>query len=134
MQGYLFPSYSGDTSIALEAFDTLLDVYCGIKQIKVNKAEGENPSPSLTGINQENTEVVMQIGALWTIFYASFIDLLCFLQPFLKREGDFLLVAESVPVPFATYLHFVTTPSLHRELREPSSPSTRPKFHPTAWM
>ena len=65
----------------------------------------------------------MQIGALWTIFYASLIDLLCFLKPFLKREGDFLAVAERVSAPFAAYLHFVTTPSLHGELRAPAHPA-----------
>lgn len=35
----------------------------------------------------------MQIGALWTILYASLIDLLSFLKPFLERE-DFLAMAE----------------------------------------
>lgn len=49
----------------------------------------------------------MQIGALWTILYASLVDLLCFLQPFLKTEGDVLAVAEMVSAPFVGYLHFV---------------------------
>lgn len=60
----------------------------------------------------------MQIGALWTILYASLIDFLCFFKPFLKR-GDFSAVAERVSAPFAAYLHFVTTPSLHGELSPP---------------
>lgn len=64
----------------------------------------------------------MQIGALWTILYASLIDLLCFLKPFLKREGDFLAVAERVSAPFAVYLHFVTTPFLLGELGVPAHP------------
>lgn len=41
-------------------------------------------SISLTSINQEYTIVVVQIRALWTILYASLVDLLCFLQPFLE--------------------------------------------------
>lgn len=78
----------------------------------------------------------MQIGALWTILYASLIDLLSFLKPFLKREGDFSAMAERLSAPFAAHLHSVTTSSLHRELGAPTPtpPSRRPKFYPMAWM
>lgn len=65
----------------------------------------------------------MQIGALWTMLYASLIDLLCFLKSLLKREGNFLAVAERVSAPFAAYLHFVATPSLHREFWETAHPT-----------
>lgn len=65
----------------------------------------------------------MQIGALWTVLYAGLIDVLRFLKPFLKREGDFLAVAERVSAPFATYLHFVTIPLLSGELGAPAHPA-----------
>lgn len=48
----------------------------------------------------------MQIGALWTILYASLIDLLSFLKPFLKREGDFSAMAERLSAPFAAPFAF----------------------------
>lgn len=94
----------------------------------------------------------MQIGALGTILYASLVDLLCFLQPFLKTEGDVLAVAETVSAPFAGCLHFVArltlallVPFLPRHMGSsgPSSPhqawpwplaSWKPKFYPVAWM
>lgn len=78
----------------------------------------------------------MQIGALWTILYASLIDLLSFLKPFLEREGDFLAMAERLSAPFAAHLHSVTAPLLHGKLGESTStpPSKRPKFYPMAWM
>lgn len=60
----------------------------------------------------------MQIGALGTILYASLVDLLCFLQPFLKTEGDVLAMAETVSAPFAGCLHFVAR--LRPQLAPPS--------------
>lgn len=108
---------------------------------KINQSkegrEGKIPcSLLLTGINQENTVVVMQIRALWTILYASLIDLLCFLMPFLERQRDFLAMAERQSAPFAAHLHSVTTPSLHGKLGECTSIplSKRTKFYPMAWM
>lgn len=108
---------------------------------KINQSkegrEGKIPcSLSLTGINQENTVVVTQIRALWTILYASLIDLLSFLKPFLERQGDFLAMAERLSAPFAAHLHSVTSPLLHGKLGEstPTPPSKRPKFYPMARM
>lgn len=110
-----------------------------LNKINQSKADREGKIPcslSLTGINQENAVVVVQIRALWTILYASLIDLLSLLEPFLEREGGFLAMAESLSAPFAAPLHSGTVPSLQGKLGEstPTPPSKRPKFDPMAWV